>query len=387
MHVLRSGKFGRIYFAALLLALHYASTIYIGSTFLSQFFPEKTLGFLYVAGALITILILGSCTRLVRQFGNYTLTLAGVSIEIAALFALTLSRDLGIIAVSFIVLQSLPAFLIFNLDIFLERKMQREGSTGKIRSTYLTVINSAFVISPIIVGSMIENGGYAVVYASAAIIMTIFFVVVFDFFDPTIIHSFREVSFRDSVRKFSIRPALASVYSINFLLQIFYALMVIYTPLYLHNTLGIGWETLGVIFTIMLLPFVIFEAPLGRIFDKYRGERDAMIAGFLIMSAAVITMSYVHSTSALLWGFLLFMSRVGASFVEIGSEFSFFRQVDSRDAGLISVFRTTSPLSYVLAPIIGFIVTINFPLVYIFPVIGAAMLLGAGLSYRLHGAK
>ena len=48
--------------------------------------------------------------------------------------------------------------------------------------------------------------------------------------------------------------------------------MIIYTPIYLHEHLLLGWDQIGFIFTIMLLPFIILEFPLGNI--KYIGKSN-----------------------------------------------------------------------------------------------------------------
>src|SRR4051812_39188510 len=85
---LRIVSYTYIYFAVLLLSLHYAFTIYINSTFLSQFFNRETVNLLYTAGALGTLLGLILMPRLIRRFGAYRLMSIGLIIEIMALIGL-----------------------------------------------------------------------------------------------------------------------------------------------------------------------------------------------------------------------------------------------------------------------------------------------------------
>ena len=59
--------------------------------------------------------------------------------------------------------------------------------------------------------------------------------------------------------------------------------MIIYTTLYLHDTMKFSWQSIGSIYAFMLLPFVLLSLsyPLGRLSDKI-GEKKILIIGFII---------------------------------------------------------------------------------------------------------
>ena len=63
-------------------------------------------------------------------------------------------------------------------------------------------------------------------------------------------------------------------------------------------------------------------------------------------------MPYLEA-SVVVWTIVLFLSRVGASFVEVTSESYFFKHVDPTETGLLSIYRLTNPLSVVLATTVG----------------------------------
>ena len=169
----------------------------------------------------------------------------------------------------------------------------------------------------------------------------------------------------------------------QFILQFFYAWVVIYLPLYMITEIGFDWQTLGFLFTIMLLPFMIFELPVGWIADHKYGEKEFMIFGFIAMSLAAALLTLTYEKTFIVWAVLLFFSRFGASFVEVTNESYFFKQVKSDDSDLISLFRMTRPFAYILAPLIATISLSFLSFGATFWVLGSITLLGSMCAYRI----
>ncbi len=159
--------------------------------------------------------------------------------------------------------------------------------------------------------------------------------------------------------------------------------MVIYMPIYLHNTIGFDWSSIGAIFTVMLIPFVIFEAPLGRLFDSNHSEKEALIAGFIILGFTTFLMFFINSAHISTWMLVLFFSRVGASFIEIGSEYSFFKRISDQDAGLISIFKMSGPTAYIIVPLLVQPFISMLPLSYVFLLTGIGLFSGIIFAYKI----
>ena len=161
--------------------------------------------------------------------------------------------------------------------------------------------------------------------------------------------------------------------------------MTIYTPIYLHETIGFDWKILGVIFSIMLLPYVLFEMPLGKITDKFGGEKEILIVGLVIMAVSVIIMPLITVASIPLWIGVLFLSRIGASFVESMSEIYFFRKISPTNTNAIELFRDSDPLAYIIAPLSASIILIFVSIDQLYFVLGAVMLVAIIIGLRLNG--
>ena len=162
--------------------------------------------------------------------------------------------------------------------------------------------------------------------------------------------------------------------------------MVIYTPIYLNKNMNFTWDKIGIIFTIMLLPFVLLQLPLGRLSDKI-GEKKLLKLGFIIIIISTITLTFINSKNILIWGLILFATRVGASIIEVMNESYFFKQITARDANIISFFRNASPTAYIIAPLIATPFLLFFPFKFIFIFLGIIMTLGIYLSFTLKDTK
>jgi len=124
-------------------------------------------------------------------------------------------------------------------------------------------------------------------------------------------------------------------------------------PIYLHTYVGFSLSEIGIMFTIMLVPFVIFEIPFGTIADKWLGEKEIMIFGFILSGLSVFVMFLYPEKNFFVFSTLLFLSRVGASAIEITTESYFFKKVQGKEIDIISFFRITNPLSFIIAPLIA----------------------------------
>jgi MFS family permease len=175
----------------------------------------------------------------------------------------------------------------------------------------------------------------------------------------------------------------------NFLLFFFYSWMTIYTPLYLHKNMGFSWTEIGIIFSIMLLPFVFIQFPLGRLADKKWGEKEILSVGFIVIAIATGLISFINGHSMVLWAIILFITRLGAATIEIMCDTYFFKKVDSLDTNIISFFRMVGPIAYIFGPLLATILFtfFDFKIQYLFLILGLIMLFGLKFSLSIKDTK
>jgi MFS family permease len=243
------------------------------------------------------------------------------------------------------------------------------------------------VLSQLVSGSILSDASYGQIYLISGVFpLLVAFVLYFfvrGFKDPV----YRKMALMKTCRTFLRNKNLSKAYIINLILKFFYAWMIIYTPIYLHQILGFEWDKIGIIFSIMLLPFVLVTFPLGKLSDKI-GEKKMLKLGFIIATSTVFIIPFIRENSILIWAIVLFATRVGAATIEIMSESHFFKIVKEEDVDEISFFRNTGPMSFIIAPLLAIPVLLFTPsFEYIFFVLSAILLCGLFVTLRLKDVK
>jgi MFS family permease len=131
----------------------------------------------------------------------------------------------------------------------------------------------------------------------------------------------------------------------------------------------------------------LLEGFLGYIADKYIGEKEILVTGFIILAGSTALMSFVDSNSFWIWALVLFMTRVGASMIEIMTETYFFKKITSTDVSIIGAFRMTRPFIYTLSPLLGSLLLFVIDSKYLFLLLGIFMLYGIRHALILHDTR
>ncbi|MFA5934493.1 MAG: MFS transporter [Candidatus Paceibacterota bacterium] len=376
-----------LYVVGFIFALRSALPSYINSSFLSGISSEKMVGIIYTLCSVLTLFIfVFVLSKLLNKIGNYRTILFFLFLNIISLFGLSIFKDSFLLILCFIISYSATTISAFCLDIFIEHN-STDGDTGKIRSFYLTSINLAWLMSPWLASLIVNGGDYWKVYMTAtAVMIPIFLIISYNlksFKDSQYQHFHLLKTVREVWKNKDIRCILVS----NFLLQSFFACMIIYTPIYLNEYIGFSWYTIGLIFTIMLLPFVFIQIPLGKIADKKLGEKELLTFGFIVMAISTGLITYIEVKTFWIWAILLFLTRIGAATVEVMTEVYFFKNINEKDVNLMSLFRIMTPFAYIVAPVLATMFLYFFDYQYIFLALAFVMLFGIRYSLAIKDTR
>lgn len=375
------------YFLNFFLAFFTYSVVYINSSVLEQSWGESGVGVIYALASLVAIGIVAFLPRILRRVGDVRTTMVVMALGIVSSVGLAVATHPIAIAALFILHIACVRALLIDMDVFLEATSNNDDA-GVVRGTFLTIANTALIISPLLTGLLLRDTElYGRVYLfSAGILIPALFILFFSFRhfkDPI----YRATPLLKTFRELKNYPDILRIVRVDFVLRFFYAWMVIYTPLYLHNYIGLEWSSIGVIFTIMLIPFALFELPLGTLADRVYGEKEILIAGLAIMSISTISLFFITSSAFVVWTVALFLTRVGASAVEIMSETYFFKQIGPDEADFIGLFRAIEPFAYVAASLAAAIVLFLVPMPYLFPILGLVIMSAIPIAARIHDTR
>lgn len=367
--------------------LHIAIPIYSNSSFLSLFADARTIGWIYMAGAAAGILGYLAAPWIIRKVGNYATSLALVCIQIAIFYGLVASSSIKILAFLFILQIAIGSLISLTLDIFLE--VYTDGhKVGTVRGLYITTLNASWVIAPLI-GSMLigVDENYRNTYLAALAMLFPLLYLIYRNFPRFKDPHYRHFSPWQLITRITHSKNWIRLFTANLILQTFYAWMVVYSPIYLHKTIGFDWDEIGIILTVMLIPFVLIQYPLGKLADQKYGEKEMMSIGFLIMGIATMMLPLFTMKSVGLWAAMLFMTRVGAAMAEIMIETYFFKTVSAQDSAILGSFRITRHASYFIAPLITVIGLMFTTSPYLFTIVGVIALLGLYPALTIRDTK
>ncbi|HEY9481136.1 MAG TPA: MFS transporter [Candidatus Paceibacterota bacterium] len=373
-----------MYAVGFFFSLSAAIPTYVSSSYLSGFIGDRLAGIIYTAASLIAVAAFVEMPAAIRRFGALRTGLVLIGLELASIGALTMGIDALSVIAGFMLNFVTISLLNFVIDLILE-SFSTNSHTGKIRGSYLSIVNIAWLISPLLAAKILDLGSFPAIYAISGVLLVPVTALCLLAFRSVRGPELSRVPFWKSFGEVWGNRDLKAVLMIQLLLQFFYAWMIIYTPLYLRDTVGFSWEEIGTIFTFMLLPFAMIEAPMGRLADRI-GEKSIMSVGFGIMGMATCLISFVTDHDPFIWSLLLFMTRVGAAMVEVMADTFFFKKVDASSASAISFFRSARPLAYVISPIAATILLVFLDMKGLFIALGILMLYGLRYAFSIKDA-
>lgn len=341
-----------IFIIAILLSVNLGTLLYVNSSFLGSFFSNIGVSAVFILGAAAGIFSFFAAPRLVNSLGKEKFLFLSIFTAFLANLLLALADSGLAAALSFIVYTTFHTLAYYCLDIFIE-EASLDHHTGEMRGVYLTFVNAGIVFGPLLVALIASETAYQPIYLAGASILSLSLLMALALLPrsrklhPILEHSL-SLPFKSWWEKRNVRAVTLA----RFILSTFFAVMVIYTPIYLHEYIGFRWSEIGVMFTVMLLPFVLFEWPAGELADRMWGEKEMMSIGFFIMGISLLIMPFLDKNFGA-WMTLLFLSRVGASLVEIMTESYFFKKIRAHETGFLSIFRLVTPLSIIIGAFLG----------------------------------
>lgn len=378
---LDKNKISLITFITFLMGFSNAILAYIMSSYFELASGITNVGIFFTVSFVVFLIVLLNLQKIFVIFGKnnvFHFALLG-KLVIIALLAFGNPSYLGVsLLMIYIVLGGIEWAA---LDVILEG-FSIDKLSGRIRGLYLTVLNLGFIFGPSLSVYILEKMDFHGVFIFSFIFNAFVFIFSLLGFRKEEERKTHGLGILSVIKRAYKRKDVMKIYAISFLLEFFYALMVIYTFIYLIN-LGYSKTEIGEIFTVMLIPFVVLQYPLGFLADKKTGEKEFLIVALAIMGLSTIGIYLMGVGNIFLWAGVLFLTRVGAAAIEILRDSYFFKRVDGQDIDLINFFRTAYPVGFILATLIFSVLMLFVSMKTIFLLSGIIILLGLYPAWNL----
>lgn len=371
-----------IYGIVFLFTLHATPSVYIMSSYLAQYIDATQIGFLYAVASFVTVCVFIYYRKVLRKFGNFRAVLWLMYGTLITLVLLIWAPTQEVVLGAFIANFVLTALFFMNMDIFLESETN-DADTGGTRGLYLTSLNLAFVFGPFIASYFLTDDEFWKVFVVGIVVLipSLYLVHKLSYFKDA---EYEDVSIKVALKKLMKRPNVYFALQCGFVLRFFYSWMIIYSPLYLTQTVGFSIDETTLIIGVSVIPFILLEAILGKMADTSFGEKEILIIGMLIMALSTGLLFFLPLTQSLiLWMGVLFVTRIGASMIEVMTETYVFKMIDSTDTSVMTFLRIIRPLAYVLGPILGSLVVYFLGMSWLFLILAIYILLSMNYAFRL----
>lgn len=338
-------------------SMHFFLIVYVMTPYLATFLPDDQTGLVISAGAVGTLLAYPFVPKIAVRYGIKRTAIIIATMIATALLLLAQQPPFWLAAFCLAFVCAASPFIQYLLDLLLEATGTETGEMGRVRTTFITAGNAALILAPLLIAFFLGGTNeYWRVFLVAAISITPFITLLLyeKLPEQRIEHPAKLI---ESCKCVFMDADLRAVAFGNGVLQFFFHLAPFYIPLYLHHVLGMPWSDLGWMFAVMLLPFVLIEYPAGYIADKWLGDKEILIGGFVLMSTAFGALAFVTATTPLyVVLIILIVSRLGSALVEAMVEGHFFRRVSSTDTNTLTLYRITRPLAALAAPLTASII-------------------------------
>ncbi len=359
-------------FVTFLMGFSQAVLIYIMSSYFELATGTESVGIFYAVAYAIFLIALLNLHKLVRLWGKSNVFYFSLLAKMLVIILLIFNDPSKIGALLLMLYIILGHIEWVAMDVIVE-SFSVDKMSGRIRGLHLTLVSAGFLFGPFVSTYILDKISFQGIFVFALLFNCFVFVFALIGF-RNVNHKFEQkLKVFDVIKKVVARKNILRIYYISFVLEFFYALMIIYTPIYLRD-LGYSWENIGWIFTAMLVPFVLVQYPMGILADKKTGEKEFLIFSIIIMAISTIAIYFIGTGTVLIWALVLFATRIGAALIEILRDSYFFKKIDATDVDVINFFRTSLPVAYIAATTLSSFVLFFLPIKFAFVLTGLVVL-------------
>jgi MFS family permease len=344
----------RLFIVGFFFSFCIALATYLNASYLKLFLHVESIGYVYSVTACATIYVLYFFEYLGGRFGVQKTLVTSLIIASIASFGLSHFTKTPSIVIGFVLMQISLVITKFSTDILLETHKNQGTGEGSLRGAYLSITNVSWIIAAAI-GGIIATINPRYIYGINSVMYMGLGIVSLFIISQTKKDIFTQTSIFEKIRYVMTETQTRKIIVSEFVLQTFYTIMVIFTPLYLHNQMGFSLKEIGIIFAIMLIPFVVLQYPLGKIADSSIGEKELIVFAYSMIAVSVSIFAMIEHHTLYSAAILLLCTRIGACTLEVMNDVYFFSTTREYKK-TIPIFKGMAPLSLLVFGTVGSII-------------------------------
>ena len=154
---------------------------------------------------------------------------------------------------------------------------------------------------------------------------------------------------RINATAFFRKPGMLRAYVVNFGFYALRSMRLLYVPIVVIEN-GFSNETLGIVLSIGILPYIFIESFIGKLIKRY-GVRLWLTLGFLLFALFSFLATFAGGYSLLI---IFILWQIPGAFMEASHDLLFFNGMKKNEQSrFYGIFRTSVNFPNVIAPILG----------------------------------
>lgn len=347
---------------------------------------DSLIGFFYSAMALAMVLAGILSVYLYRRYTRLAVANVFLFVSAVASMYLVFTTDIYSVFVLGFIKVFASLFVVMSLGLMVH-DFTKSKDIGKTEGVYFLFNNVGWFIGPLLGGIIGRYFGYEPVFALAGLfsLATIAFLshkklveehpaLNVPKYNKHKVHPFSRFK-----GFFSNRERTGSYFvAIAFMMWTSFKPLII--PLFVVK-MGFASDMSGLLMALSIIPFLLFEIPVGEYADKYN-VRKPIIAGFLILGFMLL--GVFASPWFVLDALFLILANVGAAFIEPLHDIYFFKNVSKKEENdYFGIFSTADPIAQLIGPAILSLSFLFLPFEYVFLFFGVFFLIVGGLTTKI----
>jgi MFS family permease len=344
--------------------------LYNASTYLTKVLNSSALYPVFICSAILVIFFNIYLSKIIKKYHNYKSGVVFITLGMVSTLILAFSNHTHLILLSYIVYTIAAALIFTLLNIFVDEFDTSEGNEGRLRGIFLLLLNFGIIFGAIVSGLIINMFGLKMIWLFTAASLSPMLYIFYKFYRCIPDPRYKHVSLMSGIGSLVRDKNISTIFLCLLYLESFFALMVVYIPIYLLENSNINVVVYSsVIIPIILLPFILLPFTLGRFADEHNAEKELLIIGISVLAISTLIIPFILKASLFIIIALLFISRVGASIIETMSYSYFFKKVNKQNILLISIFSNIRNYALLLTSVCSWIIMYlfkNFAFVLVF---------------------
>lgn len=236
---------------------------------------------------------------------------------------------------------------ILIIGLYVRNSVAHKSSLGKTEGFYFAFLNLAWLIGPLLGGSLAESFSFNFLFGISSIFSLLATVIAYSKLPKDEALEKNNKVVWSNVKDFFKNKNLFLLYLTSVGIAIWWATLYTFLPLYLTEH-GIEKIVIGYAFFLMVLPLIFLELPIGRYADKY-GIKKFLRIGFLILF--LFSFSTYFIDQPLLIVTALVIGCTGAAFIEPLREAYLFKTQRKQDGTrFYGIYATGFDIGYLIGP-------------------------------------